>query len=37
MKKNQLMAEAKPSTKIKSTSKKDVVAKKKTIIKKNKD
>ena len=32
-----LKAEAKPSTKIKSTSKKDVLAKKKTITKKNKD
>jgi large subunit ribosomal protein L21 len=35
--KKPIKAEAKPSTKIKSTSKKDVVAKKKTIIKKNKD
>ena len=35
--KKPLKAEAKPSTKIKSTSKKDVVAKKKTITKKNKD
>ena len=35
--KKPIKAEAKPSTKIKSTSKKDVVAKKKTITKKNKD